>query len=208
MTIRVVRSICSLRSALGLALVPALLVPAVGAAQQQFRTQAVAPADARVLLLPAAMYNAQANLMESTDSAKAVVATVTLDSTLGRLLGPQVVSGDSAAAALARSEVMRVAGTQPCNVLVACARAAAKAAGSPWVVMTKVSKTSNLIWLFTGQLIYAPTGEVVLDDSTELKGEPERMVRIGTRIFAERVARAVRAGGVVNNFPNGIPNGA
>jgi hypothetical protein len=42
----------------------------------------------------------------------------------------------------------------------------------------------------------------VLDDSTELKGPPEGMVRAGSRIFAERVARTVRAGGVANNFPN------
>jgi hypothetical protein len=68
--------------------------------------------------------------------------------------------------------------------------------------MGKVSKTSNLIWLFTGQLIYAPTGEIVLDDSTELKGEPQAMIRAGSRIFAERVARTVRAGGIANNFPN------
>jgi hypothetical protein len=46
-----------------------------------------------------------------------------------------------------------------------------------------------------------PSGAIVLDDSTELKGEPEAMVRAGTRIFAERVARTVRAGGVANNFP-------
>lgn len=65
------------------------------------------------------------------------------------------------------------------------------------------------------RLIYAPTDRVVLEDSTELledstelKEEPERMARIGTRIFAEQVARTVRAGGVVNDFPNGVPTGA
>ena len=42
------------------------------------------------------------------------------------------------------------------------------------MVIAKVSKTSNLIWLFTGQLIHAGTGEIVLDDSTELKGRPGR----------------------------------
>jgi hypothetical protein len=60
-------------------------------------------------------------------------------------------------------------------------------------VMAKVSKTSNLIWLLTGQLIDVATGEIVLDDSTELKGDPEPMIRAGVRIFAERVARAVKA---------------
>jgi hypothetical protein len=74
--------------------------------------------------------------------------------------------------------------------------------------MAKVSKTSNLIWLFTGQLVHVPDGRIVLDDSTELKGEPAGMVRAGTRIFAERVTRTVRAGGVTTNFPNGAPEAA
>jgi len=69
-------------------------------------------------------------------------------------------------------------------------------------VIAKVSKTSNLIWLFTGQLIHAPTGEIILDDSTELKGETTGMIRAGSRIFAERVARTVRNRGIANNFPN------
>jgi hypothetical protein len=42
------------------------------------------------------------------------------------------------------------------------------------------------------QLINVPTGEIVLDDSTELKGDPEPMVRAGVRIFAERVERTIR----------------
>jgi hypothetical protein len=47
-----------------------------------------------------------------------------------------------------------------------------------------------------------PTGAIILDDSTELKGETEGMVRAGSRIFAERVARTVRRGGRTTNFPN------
>jgi hypothetical protein len=73
--------------------------------------------------------------------------------------------------------------------------------GARWVVLAKVSKTSNLIWLLTGQLVHVPSGTIVLDDSTELKGDPEAMVRAGVRIFAERVARTVRAGGVTTDFP-------
>jgi hypothetical protein len=38
--------------------------------------------------------------------------------------------------------------------------------------------------------------------NTALKGEPDEMVRAGTRIFAERVARAVQRGGVATDFPN------
>ena len=71
--------------------------------------------------------------------------------------------------------------------------------------MTKVSKTSNLIWLLSAQLIRVSTGDIVLDDSTELKGDPGPMVRIGVRSFADRVTRAVKAGGYVTNFPSGEP---
>ena len=54
--------------------------------------------------------------------------------------------------------------------------------------------------------LVAPTsGRIVLDDSTELKGEPEAMTRAGARIFAERVARTVARGGVVTDYPDGEP---
>ena len=85
-----------------------------------------------------------------------------------------------------------LAGDQACNVIVACARQVGRDLGAAWVVMAKVSKTSNLIWLLTGQLIDVGTGEIVMDDSTELKGDPEPMIRAGVRIFAERVARTVK----------------
>ena len=94
-------------------------------------------------------------------------------------------------------EVRDLAGDHECNVILACARAVARDLGAQWVVLAKVSKTSNLIWLLTGQLVNVGTGEIVMDDSTELKGDPEPMIRAGVRIFAERVARTVkeRSGG-------------
>jgi hypothetical protein len=150
--------------------------------------------DGKVAALDVALYNAQANLIEESDTSRAVLATTVLDSTLSNLLGSQLVD----------AEVTRGAATSggvPCNVIVACAREVAHKVGARWVVLAKVSKTSNLIWLLTAQLVHAPSGKIVLDDSTELKGEPGAMVRAGTRIFAERVARTVRAGGVANNFP-------
>ena len=80
--------------------------------------------------------------------------------------------------------------------------AVAQSQGTRRVVLTKVSKTSNLIWVLSAQLIRVATGEVILDDSTELKGEPEGMIRAGMRIFADRVVRTVRAGGVASDFPS------
>lgn len=150
------------------------------------------PADAPVAVLNVALYNEQANVQEATDSARAVLSTHVLAAKLGELLPGQIVPGTAERAAAMGPR---------CNAVVACAREAASASEARWVVLAKVSKTSNLIWLFTGQLIHVPTGAIILDDSTELKGEPEAMVRAGTRIFAERVARTVRAGGVTTNFP-------
>ena len=151
------------------------------------------PPGARVAVMDVALYSAQANVQEPSDSEKAALATRVLDSTLANLLPGQVVD---------TAEIGKAAGASPgCNVVVACARGAARAVDAAWVVLAKVSKTSNLIWLLSAQLVHAPTGTIILDDTTELKGEPEAMVRAGTRIFAERVARTVRSGGVTTNFP-------
>lgn len=157
---------------------------------------------AKVVVLPVALYNAQANVQEASDSSRAALSTQVLTSKLQELLGPQLLAGSPVALVAASPEELATTGKQPCNVIVACARAVADSLQAPWVVIAKVSKTSNLIWLFTGQLIHAPTGTIVLDDTTELKGETEGMVRAGSRIFAERVARTIRRGGVTTNFPN------
>jgi len=157
--------------------------------------------DAKVAALEVALYNAQANVIEDSDPARAVLGTQVLDSTLSALLGPQLVARESVRSAAVSDSALALTGGLPCNVIVACARYAAGKTGARWVVLAKVSKTSNLIWLLTAQLVHVPSGAIILDDTTELKGEPDAMVRAGMRIFAERVARTVRAGGVANNFP-------
>jgi hypothetical protein len=150
-----------------------------------------------VAVLNVALYTAGANVQEASDTGRAALATAVLRGKLAELLGPALA--DSAAVdTSARSPRLRnLVGDQACNVIVACAKQVGRDLGATWVVMAKVSKTSNLIWLLTGQLINVGTGEIVLDDSTELKGDPEPMIRAGVRIFAERVARTVkeRAGG-------------
>ena len=142
--------------------------------------------------LDVALYTAGANLQEASDTSRAALATSVLRGKLAELLGPALA--DSAAVARRASDprIRQVAGDQACYVIVACARAVGRDLNADWVVMAKVSKTSNLIWLLTGQLINVATGEIVMDDSTELKGDPEPMVRAGVRIFAERVARTVK----------------
>lgn len=181
-----------------------LLLALPGAAlsgQTALTTKPREASDARVVVLPVSLYNAQANVQEASDTAKGELSSQVLTGKLRELLGPQLIAGEPVAAAAASPDARATTGNQPCNVIVSCARTVGEALEAPWAVMAKVSKTSNLIWLFTGHLIHVPTGELILDDSTELKGEPEAMVRAGSRIFAERVARTVRSGGVANNFP-------
>jgi hypothetical protein len=150
-----------------------------------------------VAVLDVALYTAGANLQEASDTGHAALATSVLRGKLSELLGPALADSAAVVRQAHAPKNREVAGNQPCNVIVACAKAVGRDLGADWVVMAKLSKTSNLIWLLTGQLINVKTGEIVLDDSTELKGDPEAMVRAGVRIFAERVARTVkeRAGG-------------
>ena len=169
------------------------------------RSRPRAAPTARVIVLPVALYNAQANVQESSDSSQAALSTEVLTGKLQELLGRQLVGRGQVDSAAAAPAAQATTGGQPCNVIVACARQVGKTLGAPWAVIAKVSKTSNLIWLFTGQLIHVPSGEIILDDSTELKGETRAMVRAGSRIFAERVARTVHRGGVATNFPTTDP---
>jgi hypothetical protein len=150
------------------------------------------PPPGSVAVLDAALYTAGANLQEASDSDRAALGTAVLRSRLAELLGPALVDSAAVAHLAADPKFRALAGGHACNVIVACARAVARDLGAEWVVMTKLSKTSNLIWLLTGQLVNARTGEIVLDDSTELKGDPGPMLRAGFRIFAERVARTVK----------------
>lgn len=152
-----------------------------------------AAAAGTVAMLDVALYTAGANLQEASDTAHAALATSVLRGKLSELLGAGLVDSASVFTRTHGAQIRETAGDQACNVIVACARAAGRDLHARWVVLAKLSKTSNLIWLLTGQLINVETGEIVMDDSTELKGDPEPMVRAGVRIFAERVARTVKA---------------
>jgi Protein of unknown function (DUF2380) len=146
----------------------------------------------RIAMLDVALYNVNANLKEATDSARARDATERLRVDLDTAHGIELVDSARVAVAISSPAAAEAATGRPCGGVVACALAVGRATGAEWVVMAKVSKTSNLIWLLTGQLINVATGEIVIDDSMELKGDPERMVPAGTNIFASRVARRAR----------------
>ena len=158
--------------------------------------------DAPIAVMSTALYNDQANLREASDSTKSGLATSVLRARLREQLREQIRPFEATDSAATAPEARELTGGIPCEVKVACALAVALQQDARWVVLTKVSKTSNLIWLLSAQLIRVETGEIVLDDSTELKGDPDAMIRVGLRIFADRVIRTVRAGGVANDFPS------
>lgn len=177
----------TLPAALGLAF---LARPAVGQTYAAARSTSQ-PSGVPVAMLNIALYNDRANLREPTDSAKAILATEKLRDTLSRSAGVKLIDSASVAAAESSPEALAAAGNRPCNVIVACARAVGRQLGAPWVVMGKLSKTSNLIWTFSGQLINVKTGQLVIDDTFELKGNPDEMVPPGMGVFAQRVSKRV-----------------
>jgi TolB-like protein len=162
-----------------------LFLAAVLAAAKAASAQSVA-------VLDVSLYNAGATLQEATDSAKAVVATEKLRDTLSRFRGVELIDSARMAAAVASPAAVEAAAGRPCNVVVACARAVGRALGVRWVVMSKVSKTSNLIWVLSGELIDSDTGKLLLDDEFELKGDPNTMVPAGVGLFATRIDKKIR----------------
>jgi hypothetical protein len=188
-----------------MAVLPAALLSVTNLGAQ---SAAPEPRPRSVAIFDVALFTAGANQQEASDTGRAALATEVLRAKLQELLGPAAI--DSAVTdSLARSPKYRqLTGDQPCKVIVACTKAVGKDLGATWVVMAKVSKTSNLIWLLSSQLIHVPTGEIVLDDSTELKGDPEPMIRAGVRIFAERVARTIKERGLPTTAPAESPTTA
>ena len=149
------------------------------------------PGDRRrpaIAVLDVAFYGKRANSIEPGDSAVAGVST-------GRMWGVLRDAGtleliDSARVA-ATAAAIAPAGIA-CNTNVSCARGVGERLGARWVVMAKVSKTSNLIWYFSGQLIDVATGKLLMDDEFELKGIRDDMVPRGATSLARRVVRVTQ----------------
>jgi hypothetical protein len=71
----------------------------------------------------------------------------------------------------------------------ACALAIGREMGADRVLLTTLTKLSNLIWFVNGFLLDTRTGEVLNTESLELKGNPADMVRGGMASFARRMSR-------------------
>lgn len=147
----------------------------------------------KVVLMDLAFYGKRANDLMPNDSAMAMTATTVMRA--GLTGKPNITFVDSLTVAKTASGPKAKALVQdvPCNVVVSCAREVGKELGADWVVMGKISKTSDLIWIFSGELINVASGKLVLDDSYELKGIAADMVPKGAEVFARRVAKRVTA---------------
>lgn len=142
-----------------------------------------------IALFPFAFYGAHANSIEPGDTAMGQIGTAALRLNLEHFSGLQLIDSTTLAKAVAQPGPQDSANGKLCNVRIACARTAAHLAGAAWAITGTISKTSNLIWIFSGQLINTATGELVLDDEYELKGDSHDMVVHGARVFAGRVAK-------------------
>jgi TolB-like protein len=147
----------------------------------------------KVAMLNLAFYGKRANDLLPNDSAMAMTATSTMRTAL--VQAPRIVFVDSqtVAQATVSPEARDASQDRSCNVVVACARSVGQQLGAKWVVMGKISKTSDLIWIFSGELIDVASGKLVLDDSYELKGIASDMVPKGAQVFARRVAKKMIA---------------
>ena len=150
-------------------------------------------AQVKVAMLDLAFYGKRANDIFPGDTAMASTATSVMRKGLTGQPGITFVDSATVAKIVAGPKAMAVVQDVPCNVVVACAREVGKELGADWVVMGKISKTSDLIWIFSGQLIDVASGKLVLDDSYELKGIASDMVPKGAEVFARRVAKRVTA---------------
>jgi TolB-like protein len=167
----------------------ALTIAVPGLRAQSASSSAKPPV--KVAMLDLAFYGKRANDIFPGDTAMADTATSVMRKALSNQPGIAFVDPATIAKAVASPVAMAVVQDRPCNVVVACARAVGQELGAKWVVMGKISKTSDLIWIFSGELIDVPSGKLVLDDSYELKGIASDMVPKGAEVFARRVAKKV-----------------
>jgi hypothetical protein len=90
-----------------------------------------------------ALYTAQANAQERSDSTKAALATEMLLGRVRELLGEQLISADRAAAVATSAQARAKSGDQPCNVIVACARLVGSTLHAPWAVMARSARRAT-----------------------------------------------------------------
>src|SRR3954453_12262286 len=144
----------------------------------------------RLALFGVAFYGKGANSLEQGDPLVAVMTDSILRADLDRSGRFQILDSARLAQAFAEAE----AGGVECATLE-CRRQVSKKAGATWMVTSKLSKTSNLIWYLSGQLTDVRTGRRLLDDEFELKGIAEDIAKGGAHSLARRIVAAIEKAG-------------
>jgi hypothetical protein len=135
-----------------------------------------------------AFYGKSANSIEPGDSATAEGATTRIWQII-REAGTLTLVDSARIATLG---AQYVAAGRACNTSIDCARRVGRETGARWVFMAKVSKTSNLIWYFSGQVIEVATGKILMDDEFEMKGIRDEMIPQGARSLGRRAVRVTQ----------------
>jgi uncharacterized protein YjbI with pentapeptide repeats len=144
-------------------------------------------------LFDVAFYGKGANSLEQGDPLVAAMTDSILRADLERSGRFVIIEPARLVLALRQAD----AGGVEC-VTLECRRQVSRKAGASWMVTSKLSKTSNLIWYLSGQLTDAATGRRLLDDEFELKGIAEDIAKGGAHSLARRIVAAAASARTVD----------
>jgi TolB-like protein len=161
-------------------LVSLVLVTGRGAAQSTAALPAIIVFDLR-------FDGAHANVLEPGDTAVVRAATSRLLETLRAFAGVTVADSARVAAAVAAEQADGDRCDNPCALRVG------HQLGARWIAAGTLTKTSNLVWVFTAELLEVESGKALLADGYEIKGDATRMAPAGAHVFAQRVEKAISA---------------
>jgi uncharacterized protein YjbI with pentapeptide repeats len=185
---RALRHLCEIMSpsrTLGIGLAATAMLAGSGTAQTAGQQ--------RLAVFDMAFYGRGANSLEPGDPLVAAMTDSILRADLEDSGRFQLVDSTQLTQALTQAE----AAGREC-VTLECRRALAGKLGASWMVTSKLSKTSNLIWYLSGQLTNTANGRRLLDDEFELKGIAEDIAKGGAHSLARRIVRAASSAAVVD----------
>ena len=126
-----------------------------------------------------------ANVLGPGDTAVVAAATSKLLETLRGSPVLTLIDSATVAAAVAAAEADGNACDNPCAVAVA------RRLGARWLAKGSISNLSGLVWRLGAELFDVTSGDPVIVDSYEIKGDPARMAPLGAHMFAQRVEKKV-----------------
>ncbi|MFL5403033.1 MAG: pentapeptide repeat-containing protein [Gemmatimonadales bacterium] len=171
-----------------------LIAALLGVATLASAAPGQAPRDKEpVALFDVAFYGKGANSLEPGDPLVAAMTDSILRSDLQHSDRLAVIDSSR----LTRAVHQATIGGSDCETLE-CRLQVSRKAGATWMVTSKLSKTSNLIWYLSGQLTDVASGKRLLDDEFELKGIAEDIAKGGAHSLARRIVRAATSARAVD----------